>query len=107
MAGLGPEAYLELSTPSEIRQCRCLVARWQASGFSREDKTEQVWDAATGNPLLTYRGHTKAVWSVAWSPDGTRLASAGRDKTVQVWEASTGSQLLTYRGHMQEVSAVA
>ena len=46
----------------------------------------QVWQATTGQPLLTYRGHQDYIASVAWSPDGQRLASAADD--VQVWQAS-------------------
>jgi len=47
----------------------------------------QVWDAISGKPLLTYKGHNGGVNSVVWSPDGKRLASAGADGTVQVWSA--------------------
>jgi eukaryotic-like serine/threonine-protein kinase len=51
------------------------------------DTTVQIWDAFTGNNVLTYHGHNKIVFSVAWSPEGSRIASASRDMTVQVWKA--------------------
>ena len=35
--------------------------------------------------MLTLRGHSSFVISVAWSPDGKRLATASRDGTVQVY----------------------
>src|SRR5690348_12746510 len=41
----------------------------------------------TENTLSTYRRHASAVFSVAWSPDGTSIASASTDSTVQVWQA--------------------
>ena len=44
---------------------------------------------------------------MAWSPDGSRIASASLDGTVQVWEATTGTILLTYRGHAGPVWAAA
>jgi len=44
-----------------------------------------VWDAAHGGNAFIYRGHSGPVWTVAWSPDGKRIASGSADKTVQVW----------------------
>ncbi|MGI9057610.1 MAG: protein kinase domain-containing protein [Ktedonobacteraceae bacterium] len=43
--------------------------------------------SGTGTLLYTYKGHSYAVTSIAWSPDGQRIASGSADKTVQVWQA--------------------
>lgn len=56
---------------------------------------------------FTYRGHGGPVSSVAWSPDGKRIASASSDGTVQVWDAYTGANTLVYRGHTGGVLSVA
>ena len=56
---------------------------------------------------VTYRGHSDEVWAVAWSPDGTRIASGSLDKTVQVWNAVTGHKSLTYQGQSEGVWTVA
>jgi WD40 repeat protein len=56
--------------------------------------------------LLSLEGHSEAVWSVAWSPDGARLATASDDGAVKVWNAETGRELLTLRGHGGGVRAV-
>ena len=45
-----------------------------------DDRTVKLWDAATGQELLTLKGHTASVNSVAFSPDGKRLASASMDR---------------------------
>jgi WD40 repeat protein len=67
----------------------------------------QVWDVSTGQPTRTYTSHTDQVYSVAWSPDSKRLASASLDQTVRVWDASSGQSALTYTGHTDAVRSVA
>jgi serine/threonine protein kinase len=62
------------------------------------DNTVQVWDADSGDPLLTYTGHSWGVNAVAWSPDGLRIASGSSDQTVQVWDAADGGNVYTYPG---------
>src|SRR6266487_2068661 len=42
-----------------------------------------------GTLLYRYLGHTDPVDTVAWSPDGQRIASGSSDKTVQVWHAES------------------
>jgi WD40 repeat protein len=58
------------------------------------DGTAKVWDADTGEDLLTFRGHQAAVSRVAWTPDGRWVASASWDGTMRVWDRTTGVEVL-------------
>jgi WD40 repeat protein len=40
--------------------------------------------------LNTYKGHTKQINALAWSPDGYYLASAGDDGVIRLWEVARG-----------------
>jgi WD40 repeat protein len=44
---------------------------------------------------------------VAFSPDGTRLASAGHDHIVKVWDVLRGRELSTQLGHTEGIYSVA
>jgi len=62
---------------------------------------------AAGPPVLTLRGHTDWVSSVAFSPDGCRVASGSNDKTIKLWDAETGRLVCTLSGHTDGVYSVA
>ncbi len=49
----------------------------------------RLWDVATGENIHTFWGHTTDVQSLAFSPDGTLLASGGFDGTCILWNVDT------------------
>ena len=52
-------------------------------------------------------GHSREVQSVAFSPDGSKLASGSVDKTVQVWNMMTGQAEQILEGHSGRIQSVA
>jgi WD40 repeat protein/tRNA A-37 threonylcarbamoyl transferase component Bud32 len=67
----------------------------------------KIAGADTDRLRLSLRGHTGEVLGAVFSPDGKRIASAGKDQTVRVWDAATGKQLRSLHGHTARVTSVA
>ncbi|MBD0330072.1 MAG: protein kinase [Thermoleophilia bacterium] len=76
------------------------------------DGTARIFDASTGRQLVVFREHGCSpappppgrppecwVLGVAFSPDGSRVASTGSDTTVRIFSAEDGRQLRVLRGH--------
>jgi len=52
---------------------------------SGEDDTVRFWDLQ-GEPLTILSGHQGEIYSVAFSPDGQQLVTAGNNSTAKLWE---------------------
>lgn len=85
LAGLEDEHFCHGLTPSpSINQ----VAYISSAG------TISIWDIDAGSRVLTIRVRGYNISSLAYCPDGTRLASVADDSHIDVWEVSTGRLLV-------------
>ena len=71
------------------------------------DNTVKLWDVETNTNIATLEGHEGRVSSVAFSPDGTLLASGSEDDTVKLWDVETNTNIATLEGHKGKVTSVA
>ncbi len=83
-----------------------------------QDGTVKQWDTATGSLKRTISlwddfsfevGQQKRdseVWSMAFSPDGTILASGGFDGKLRLWDLSTSRQRALLKGHTEQIANV-
>ncbi|KZV75637.1 WD40 repeat-like protein [Peniophora sp. CONT] len=74
---------------------------------SMNDHTIRVWDATTGHVVgKPFEGNR--IYSVAFSPDGKRIASGSLDHTVRMWDVGSGQAVgKPFEGHARDVNSVA
>ena len=73
----------------------------------------KLWNIETGKEVRLKGATTVRSGSIAFSPDGATLASAGVDRfggtpgAVTLWDIETGKDLATLHGHTERIPAVA
>ncbi len=99
---------IDLTTPNETPKQIEHKGLFESLAFSPDGRMAavaynegfiQLWDMATLQPLETLRGFLLGVHSVAFSPDGKRLAagSSGHE-AVKLWDTETRQEVLTLSG---------
>ena len=87
---------------------------------SIDDTTVKFWDSASGSQIDCIRGPKGCFNSVAWSPDGSKLASWGLDEgqsavnnlfdtgpaTVRVWDTTSGKQIHCIKTPRAKIAAI-
>lgn len=125
LAAISTDGGISLSRPDTKRAMRTWYAGVSGLGLAFSDDGKRlatangdfayVWDVATGRKLFRAMHAATAddaeapgfwVDSVAFSPDGNYLATAGRDGTARVWNLTTGQELVRLT-HAAPVAAVA
>ena len=76
-----------------------LVPRRHPPGHRRQRRDGADLEPGHRRDHPTLTGHTNGVSAVAWSPDGTRLATGSGDETARIWDPATGQTTATLTGH--------
>ncbi|KAG1728721.1 WD40-repeat-containing domain protein [Suillus paluster] len=81
--------------------CAALVncVRYSPSGellaIATQSSVIEIYNSGTRECVANFKGHTSWSFSLAWTPDGTRLLSGGDnlDRTIREWDVSTWNQI--------------
>ena len=69
--------------------------------------TTRLLKSQTDQSIATLGGLGSSISSVAFSSDGTKIASGSSDSTIRLWDLASGKELSVLRGHESEVVSVA
>ncbi len=98
----GDQAAGSFPTCVDVRPDGKVVVAGFASGVVR------MWNLDTGQTIgKAGYGHTKIVYSVAFSPDGKYFASTGFDGSVRIWDGDTCDPALIHSGNVSPVRCAA
>ena len=109
---LKKEGFKDFSTKikieeNKIAQYKFTLQEKQTSEPTPKQQNQEKPKGPEYKLLKTLVGHSSNVYSVAYSPDGTKFVSGLGDETVKIWDANTGKCLKSLKGHLYFVNSVA
>jgi WD40 repeat protein len=95
---------LGLGKPNDpSRAMESTIQNYMASMTSSHSGPISILDTKTGKEIFTLAGHSDGSNSVAFSPDGKRLASASKSGEIKLWDLASKGEIYTVR---QKTSAI-
>lgn len=78
-------------------------------GEDDQDFGIRLWNIRDGTRLATLTGHTRSIRALAFSPDGSLLATAGNDTSIRLWRMVDlqGSELVSDDGPRWPIKSLA
>uniref|UniRef100_A0A7S3NPQ6 BTB domain-containing protein n=1 Tax=Aureoumbra lagunensis TaxID=44058 RepID=A0A7S3NPQ6_9STRA len=100
LAKSNPNILAELVVAKRSRQIQELA-------LALENGNVLIIDAATGSELRCLQGHTQRVYCVAYTKNGSLLATGSADHTCRIYDAQASELLHIFRSHSDAVRALA
>lgn len=72
-----------------------------------EDPTVRLWDVETGEEIRRLEGHTRHLWDIDVSADGSFVVSGSHDGTARLWDLNLGTGTVLADVAPQAVRSVA
>jgi WD40 repeat protein len=76
-------------------------------GVGESNNTIFVYSVETWKVFCTFQGHTSAITTLVFTPDGTNLVSASNDRTIRIWNIKSRSESEKFPVQRVEVSKIA
>jgi RNA polymerase sigma factor (sigma-70 family) len=108
----------DAATGKPIRQLRDHLHPIHSLSYSPDGRTQasgsqagiDLWDPATGKFLRRFSpkpGQYMPIWSLAFTPDGKGLISAGEAGQIHLWDPATGREIRQFKGNEIRVRCAA
>jgi eukaryotic-like serine/threonine-protein kinase len=78
----------------------------QLATLGGDGRSIRLWDATTGAAVGVLRRSEGLVRTLAYSPDGRRLALGCDDSAIHLWDPTTGAEVAVLRGHRLSVRSL-
>ncbi len=103
--GAEPGREIQTFKGNDVRKGYCLSL---SPNFGRiltadDDGNATIWDVDSGRHIHVLKGHSDAISSGRFSPDGKMVLTCSRDKTAKLWNAGTGTELRTFKGDLHSL----
>ncbi|KAK1068645.1 beta transducin [Friedmanniomyces endolithicus] len=92
------------SEVTTLTQCAAQLDLF-AAGYA--DGSIRIWDALSGQIVVSFNGHRSAVTHLQFDGEGARLASGSRDTDVIVWNLLSETAEFRLRGHKDQITGLA
>jgi len=101
---LAAQAQIALENGEDVIVPALLALRSLQIDYSSEADAALLSALSRGVARQTFVGHTDALGSAAFSPDGRTVLTAANDTTARLWDAQTGREIRQFIGHTEFVS---